>query len=426
MNVRKIAAAAAAALLLVSNIGYTSSSYSSNIPTSYAAGSFTASSYSKNTEGFVTRMYNIVLGRNPDSAGLKSWTTKLNTKKATASDIIYGFFCSSEYQKKKKTNEQMVTDCYNAMLGRNPDSKGMTSWTQRLNVGMTVMAVCKGFVGSNEFKGLCSTYGISPGNITLKYARDENYERTYFVYRLYKNCLLRDPDVNGLETWCQRLKSGYTGTQTAKGFIFSKEYMNIATSNSAFVEMLYKTILGREPDKNGLASWTSKLEKGSSRENVTNGFLFSNEFKGQCSTAGIQLGAKISTPEETTPYMNFRNEILTRVNNERAANGLKPLSMNFELNKAGDVRAKEIVTRFAHTRPDGTFCFTALDGLNLPYYSYMGENIASGFPDPSSVMTGWMNSPTHRENILNTNYKYVGIGVVYSGGKYHWTQIFIG
>ena len=124
--------------------------------------------------------------------------------------------------------------------------------------------------------------------------------------------------------------------------------------------------------------------------------------------------------------MNFRNEILTRVNNERAANGLKPLSMNFELNKAGDVRAKEIVTRFAHTRPDGTFCFTALDGLNLPYYSYMGENIASGFPDPSSVMNGWMNSPTHKENILSTNYKYVGIGVVYSGGKYHWTQIFIG
>ena len=61
MNVKKLTAAAAAAVLLVSNIGYTSSSYSSNIPNSYAAGSFTASSYSKNTEGFVTRMYNIVL-----------------------------------------------------------------------------------------------------------------------------------------------------------------------------------------------------------------------------------------------------------------------------------------------------------------------------------------------------------------------------
>lgn len=62
--------------------------------------------------------------------------------------------------------------------------------------------------------------------------------------------------------------------------------------------MLYKTILGRTPDKSGLNSWTSQLNNGKSREFVTNGFLFSNEFKGQCSKAGITLGSKLTTPED--------------------------------------------------------------------------------------------------------------------------------
>ena len=245
--------------------------------------------YAKNTEGFVTRMYNVVLGRNPDATGLKNWTTKLTEHTATASDIIYGFFCSDEYKGKKKSNEEIVTDCYNAMLDRDPDAAGKENWVKRLNVGMTTMAVCKGFVGSNEFKGLCSSYGIDPGTISLSYARDENYERTYFVYRLYANCLGRTPDITGLENWCKNLKNGTTGTQIAKGFIFSDEYKGKNVSNEEFVTMLYNTILGRTPDSSGLSSWTNQLNIGKSREYVTNGFLFSSEFKGQCSTAGINL-----------------------------------------------------------------------------------------------------------------------------------------
>ncbi|MBQ9895632.1 MAG: DUF4214 domain-containing protein [Ruminococcus sp.] len=426
MNVKKLTAAAAAAVLLVSNIGYTSSSYSSNIPNSYAAGSFTASSYSKNTEGFVTRMYNIVLGRKPDTNGLNTWVNRLNTKKATAADIVSGFFNSDEYKKKKKTNEQILTDCYNAMLGREPDASGMKSWMQKLNVGMTLAVVYKGFVGSNEFRGLCSTYGITPGSITLKYARDENYNRTYFVYRLYKNCLSREPDTNGLETWCQRLKNGYTGSQIAKGFIFSKEYKSKNTSNADFVKMLYRTILGREPDQSGYNSWLNKLNNGTSRESVTNGFIFSNEFRAQCTKIGIQLGDKIQIPEETLPNMNQRNEILTLVNKERASRGLSPLTLNTELCKAADIRSKEIASYFSHTRPDGTICYTVLNGVNLPVYYHMGENIASGYTSASAVMTGWMNSQPHRENILSTDYKYIGIGVVNVNGRYHWTQLFIG
>ena len=254
--------------------------------------------YSKNTSGFVTRMYNIVLGRNPDPTGLKNWTNKLNSKQASASDIVNGFFMSPEYLNKKISNSELVEDCYIAMLDRSSDPTGKNNWLSKLNIGMTSQAICKGFVGSSEFKNLCSQYGINPGNITLKYARDENFERTYFVYRLYANCLGRTPDMTGLENWCKSLKNGTTGTKIAQGFIFSDEYKGKHYSNSDFASMLYKTILGRTPDKSGLYSWTSQLNNGKSREFVTNGFLFSNEFKGQCSKAGITLGSKLTTPED--------------------------------------------------------------------------------------------------------------------------------
>lgn len=254
--------------------------------------------YTKDTQGFVTRMYNVVLGRNPDPTGLKNWTDKLNSKQASASDIINGFFQSDEYTGKPKTNSEIIEDCYNAMLNRSADITGKTNWLNYLNLGMTSQAICKGFVGSDEFKGLCNTYGIMPGTITLKYARDENYERTYFVYRLYANCLGRTPDPTGLENWCKSLKSGTTGTKIAQGFIFSDEYKGKYTSNYDYTKMLYNTLLGRSPDENGLYSWTYQLNTGTSREKVTNGFLFSNEFKGQCSRAGITLGDKLVTPED--------------------------------------------------------------------------------------------------------------------------------
>ncbi|WP_298530676.1 leucine-rich repeat protein [uncultured Ruminococcus sp.] len=249
--------------------------------------------YPKTTEGFVTRMYNVVLNREPDAAGLKNWVTKLKDHTASAADIINGFFFSNEYQKKNRTADQMIEDCYKAMLDRSPDASGRANWKNRLSVGMSIQSICKGFVGSSEFRGLCDYYKITPGSITPKYARDENYERTYFIYRLYKNCLGRNPSASEVENWCKQIKAGKTGSSIAYGFIFSKEYNGKNVSNSQFVDMLYRTILGRNGDTNGVKSWTAKLNAKATRESVFNGFLFSTEFKNQCDKAGIKVGSKV-------------------------------------------------------------------------------------------------------------------------------------
>ena len=295
MKLRKILAS----LLAVTVIGVSMPTFSTVVPKMSMTAS--AEDYQKDTEGFVTRMYNVVLNRNPDPIGLTNWTNKLNDHSASASDIIYGFFNSPEYKGKKNTNEQIITDCYNAMLDRDPDSTGKNTWLSRLDIGMTSMSVCKGFVGSNEFKNLCEKYGIIPGDIQITYARDDNYERTNFVYRLYKNCLGREPDIQGLENWCMKLKNGTTGTQIAEGFIFSKEIKSKHLLREDFVKMLYATLLGRGADQNGLKNWVEQLYMGKSKQSVTNGFIFSNEFKGQCTKAGIDLGNEIPTPEGKKP-----------------------------------------------------------------------------------------------------------------------------
>ncbi len=119
-------------------------------------------------------------------------------------------------------------------------------------------------------------------------------------------------------------------------------------------------------------------------------------------------------------------EVLKIVNKERTGKGFAPLSMIRSLQTANDVRAKEIFTSFSHTRPDGSSCFTALQGIN---YNTAGENIAAGYATPEAVMIGWMNSPGHKANIMSGSFTHMGVGYYHNGGgsyQNYWTQMFIG
>lgn len=366
------------------------------------------------TEAFVTRMYNVVLGRNPDSAGLRNWVEKLNSHESEASDIILGFFFSSEYINKKKTADEQVTDCYNAMLGRNPDPTGMQNWKKRLESGMTLRTVCAGFAGSTEFMNLCDSYGISSGKVTLTYARDKNFERTDFVYRLYKNCLGRNPDTAGLENWCRNIENGQTGAKIAEGFIFSKEYKEKYVTNEEFVTMLYNTILGRNPDANGLASWTEKLNYRNTRPNVTNGFLFSNEFKEQCSKAGINVGSKLAEKDSSVDWQ-YNIQIVNEINYLRAQRGYSPVVTRYDLwEDIAMVRARELHTQFyGDLRPDGTDWTSAYNDV---IYSF----IKQGYYNPLASETKLRYSYVYEAlDDLGNDYEayYMGpdIDIVYAG-----------
>ena len=111
------------------------------------------------------------------------------------------------------------------------------------------------------------------------------------------------------------------------------------------------------------------------------------------------------------------SEVLSLVNQERKSLGLNELKMDAELQEVAMIRAGETGLNFDHTRPDGTMCYTINSKLN-------GENIACGMTNASEVMKKWMDSQSHKDNILYTDYNSIGIGCFKNGNVYYWVQNF--
>lgn len=120
----------------------------------------------------------------------------------------------------------------------------------------------------------------------------------------------------------------------------------------------------------------------------------------------------------------YAAEVVRLVNAERAKVGLSALMVDSAANAAAQVRAREIVSNFSHTRPSGASCFTALREAGVNYRG-AGENIAYGQPSAQAVVNAWMNSPGHRANILNAQFTSIGVGHHVQNGTHYWTQFFV-
>ncbi|MFH8611877.1 CAP domain-containing protein [Streptomyces sp. NPDC018029] len=116
--------------------------------------------------------------------------------------------------------------------------------------------------------------------------------------------------------------------------------------------------------------------------------------------------------------------VLTLVNQERAKVGCRPVRADDRLAAlAGDFSA-DMAERdfFDHTDPDGATPWDRAEKAGIADLG--GENIARGQADARSVMAAWMNSEGHRANILNCDYKTLGVGAHFAPGGPWWTQDF--
>ena len=112
-----------------------------------------------------------------------------------------------------------------------------------------------------------------------------------FVYRMYRICLLREPDEGGFNGWVSALRSGTaTGSQLAYGFLNSDEMIGRNLSDGDFVERNYEAIMGRASDAGGKQGWVDALAAGMSRKAVISGFVKSEEFTNICKSYGIVKG----------------------------------------------------------------------------------------------------------------------------------------
>lgn len=101
------------------------------------------------------------------------------------------------------------------------------------------------------------------------------------------------------------------------------------------------------------------------------------------------------------------------INQARQTTGLAPLSANEKLDQVAQLKAENMIQNqyFSHTSPSGITPWYWFSKVGYKY-KYAGENLAIGFFDSREVYEAWLNSPSHKANILNPNYKEVGTAVM--------------
>lgn len=105
-------------------------------------------------------------------------------------------------------------------------------------------------------------------------------------------------------------------------------------------------------------------------------------------------------------------ELLTLTNQKRTEAGVAPLELDQALSSAASAKADYMFEKnfWAHVAPDGTTPWYFIRSAGYEY-QYAGENLARGFNSASDVVNAWMDSPTHRANLLSPNYEDIGFAV---------------
>ncbi|MBE6875817.1 MAG: hypothetical protein E7496_03695 [Ruminococcus sp.] len=143
--------------------------------------------------------------------------------------------------------------------------------------------------------------------------------------------------------------------------------------------------------------------------------------------SAINLHDEAFMTDEEKQIKEYCDTVINLVNNERTSRGLSELATFPLLNEVTCLRAEELSQSFAHVRPNGSMCFSAMKEVGITYRG-AAENIAAGRPEPSSAMEQWMNSDGHRANILDPNKTHIGIGYYYKEDSifgYHWSMFLI-
>jgi uncharacterized protein YkwD len=149
---------------------------------------------------------------------------------------------------------------------------------------------------------------------------------------------------------------------------------------------------------------------------------------GLSSRTAATLGAATRSSSVMGGMSALEQAVVDLTNQVRLQHGLPPFQVNSQLVTAAQTHSGDMarLNTMAHTlsgvaQPDLQTRAAAV-GYN---YSWLGENIAFGYPDAPSVLNAWMNSPEHRANILDPNYTQVGVGMAWSnGGVPYATQEF--
>lgn len=166
-------------------------------------------------------------------------------------------------------------------------------------------------------------------------------------------------------------------------------------------------------------SWVKVRLSGGSEGWISSSYV---TIKGDAQTAASSAPAATAEPtaKPVEPTAEMK-KILELTNDKRKGKGRKALAFDSTLNEKAAIRAKELASKFSHTRPDGT---KVGPWLLKGSYTSGGENIAktssSGESAAKSVYQDWIDRPADMGNMMSASYKRVGIGTYTDGGTTYW------
>jgi hypothetical protein len=295
--------------------------------------------------GWVTGMYQDILGRTPSQAEVNNWVNALNHGE-TPEQVAYGFAASAEREGNR------VRADYQTFLGRTPAPSEVTSWVKAFGNGLTNESLVAGFLGSTEYynnpnKGKgdnldwitsatldefnraataaeigAEAAALLPPNLGTVANQITHSAQQYalFVLNAYQQYLGRTPDQAGLNGWVTQMQNGLTDEHLEAKFIGSTEYINKHGGPGAgWVTGMYQDLLNRTPSQAEVDNWVNALNHGETAEQVAYGFAASAEREGIVIRADYQtfLG-RTPTQAEVTAWVS---QFATGLTNENLVAG---------------------------------------------------------------------------------------------------------
>ncbi|MBP5292299.1 MAG: DUF4214 domain-containing protein, partial [Lachnospiraceae bacterium] len=147
--------------------------------------------------------------------------------------------------------------------------------------------------------------GITEFDLTSTAEQDVLVES--FIKRLYKTLLDREVDSTGLASWSRLLFSGTPAAKVISGITNSPEYLSRSITDIEYVHMLYEALLGREPKDKEIPAWLSVLEQGYTRNKHIEGVSGSDEYVAMCDEYQIVAGKYRSDDilDHNSAYLRF-------------------------------------------------------------------------------------------------------------------------